>query len=125
MKENEKEVKSNFDPSKYAKGTLTLEKPIQDGENTITELKWDFSNITGTEYCDAMDMDPNGSNVFRLTTKQALYLFATAAGKATPGLDAKDIRTRIGMMDANAAIQATIVFFNTSSRAGNGHLSFD
>ena len=71
---------------KWGTGTMQLYTPIQDGQNRITALKWDFLALTGREYAEAMDMDPNARAAFSMTSKQALCLFAEAAAKATGGL---------------------------------------
>ena len=108
---------------KWGTGTMQLYTPIQDGQNRITELKWDFLALTGREYAEAMDMDPNARAAFSMTSKQALCLFAEAAAKATGGLDARDIRDRMGIMDAGKAIQLATVFFRFSSLAGDSRIS--
>ena len=121
------EDKKQMDPMemirKWGTGTMQLYTPIQDGQNRITELKWDFLALTGREYAEAMDMDPNARAAFSMTSKQALCLFAEAAAKATGGLDARDIRDRMGIMDAGKAIQLATVFFRYSSLAGDSRIS--
>ena len=121
------EDKKQMDPMemirKWGTGTMQLYTPIQDGQNRITELKWDFLSLTGREYAEAMDMDPNARAAFSMTSKQALCLFAEAAAKATGGLDARDIRDRMGIMDAGKAIQLATVFFRFSSLAGDSRIS--
>lgn len=103
----------------FGRGRMELQEPIQDGENTVTELKWDFLALRGMEYVEALDMDPMaGGNCFRITSRQALSLFAAAAAKGTKGLDAKDIRQRLGVLDTPNAVQTATIFFNASSRAG-------
>lgn len=109
--------------SKFATGKMELTVPIQDGENVVKELKWDFLALTGAEYCDALDRDTRAVNSFRLTNTQALNLFAAAAGKATPGVDETDIRRGMGIMDAQKASQIAAVFFTLSNRAGNLRIS--
>ena len=109
----------------FGRGKMELKTPIQDGENTITALHWDFTKLTGAEYADALDLDERPGNVFRLTNTQALYLFAAAAAKETKELSALDIRKRMGMMDAGKAIQLATVFFNACSRAADGRISKD
>lgn len=112
-----------------AKGGLKLEKPILAAGREITELHWDFRNLTGWEYASALDSDDAGVNAFRITNKQALSLFAAAAAKATVvknengmdihPLDARDIKERMGINDTIKAVQHATVFFITSARAGN------
>lgn len=68
-------------------------------------------------------MDREARNVFSMTDKQALCLFAAAAGKQTPGIDATDIRTRMGVVDAVKAVQLATVFLVTSTREEKGRTS--
>lgn len=106
-----------------ARGKMELTTPIQDGDDCVKELSWDFLALTGNEYADAMDRDPQPVNAFRISNIQALNLFAAAAGKATPKIDATDIRRGLGIMDAQKAAQLATVFFTASSRAGNNRIS--
>lgn len=112
-----------FDPKeqikKFGKGTMQLNTPIQDGENVYDKLHWDFTALTGAEYVNALDMDRDAANSFRITNKQAFFLFAAAAEKATNGLDAEDIRRGLSIQDAQKATQLATVFFTASSRAGD------
>lgn len=107
----------------FAKGKMILQTPIIDGQNTVNELQWDFMALTGAEYVDALDRDTRAVNAFRITNTQAFNLFAAAAGKATAGIDATDIRSRMGIMDAQKATQLATVFFTASNRAGNKRIS--
>ena len=120
-------TKSIMDPEEqirqFAKGKMILQTPIIDGQNTVNELQWDFMALTGAEYVDAMDRDTRAVNAFRITNTQAFNLFAAAAGKATAGIDATDIRSRMGIMDTQKATQLATVFFTASNRAGNKRIS--
>lgn len=107
----------------FGRGKMQLHTPIQDGEKKYEELEWDFLSLTGAEYCDAMDRDIHASNTFRITSTQAFHLFAAAAGKATPGIDATDVRRGLGIMDTTKAVQLATVFFTASSREGNKRIS--
>lgn len=119
--------------AKIAKGSMKLEKPITAAGKEITELHWDFRSLTGWEYANALDYDNAGDNVFRITNKQALSLFAAAAAKATTmlndggiqihPLDAQDIKQRMGIDDTIKAVQMATVFFVTSARVGNKRIS--
>lgn len=100
-------------------GTLALKQPIRSQSMDLTELRYDFSKLTGWEYVEAMDEGGATRNIFEISQKQALCLFAAAAGKATDGVDAKDVRTRIGMEDTLRAVQIAMVFIVASARAGN------
>lgn len=120
------EIPKILDPDEqirqFARGKMELTVPIKDGENSITELHWDFLALTGAEYVDALDRDARATNSFRITNTQAFNLFAVAAGKATPGIDATDIRRGMGIMDAQKAAQLATVFFTASNRVGNRHI---
>lgn len=98
------------------KGTLKLSKPIRAASEDITELHYDFTILTGWDYVDAMDSDTAAKNMFKITSKQALSLFAVAAAKKTDNVDAKDIKERIGVVDAAKAVQLATVFLVTSTK---------
>ena len=115
MAEKTKEV---LEIMKQGKGCLQLEKPILSRDTEITELQYDFTEITGLEYVAAMDSDSNASQIYRITYRQALSLFACAAAKQTKGLDMQDIVGRIGMSDALEGVQLATLFFSASTRAG-------
>lgn len=105
------------------KGRLRLEKPIQSGDEEIAELVYDFTEMTGVEYTDAMDSDQNAVGTYRITYRQALALFAKAAAKQTERLDMQDILSKIGVTDAVEATQLATLFFNASTRAGRLRIS--
>ena len=105
------------------KGRLKLETPIRSGSGEIDELAYDFTELTGLEYTEAMDSDISASQIFRITNRQALSLFAAAAAKQTPALDSRDILERIGMTDSVVASQLAILFFSASTRAGRLRIS--
>lgn len=105
------------------KGVLKLDKPIRAGGEDVTELAYDFTELTGLEYADAMDADPNSTNLFKITHKQSLHLFATAAAKCTMKADKRDILERIGTTDALKGAQLAMLFFNVSTRQGNLRIS--
>ncbi len=105
------------------KGRLRLETPILAGDENITELSYDFTSLTGMEYIDAMDTDQNATQIYRITYRQALALFATAAAKENDLLDMKDITSRIGATDAVEAVQLATLFFTASTRAGRLRIS--
>lgn len=102
-------------------GKLELMKPILNGEKTHTELKYDFTVLSALELARALDTGSAGrrSDAFSLGNTQALALFAAAAAKVTPDLDATDIRERLGALDGVVAIQIASVFFRATSLAGN------
>lgn len=105
------------------KGRLALETPILSGDEEITELIYDFTELTGMEYVDAMDSDPNAQHNYKITYRQGLALFARAAAKQTDRVDARDIVERIGMTDAVEAVQLATLFFSASTRAGRLRIS--
>ena len=105
------------------KGRLKLETPIRAGDEEIEELIYDFNELTGIEYTDAMDSDINAQQIYRITYRQALALFAKAAAKQTEKVDARDIIERIGMTDAVEAVQLATLFFSASTRAGRLRIS--
>lgn len=120
----ETKQKKQLDPLKMvesiSKGRFQLTVPITDGEQKYDELSYDFTALTGWELASAIDMGTKpGGKSMDLSDTQALALFAAAAGKATDGLDATDIRERMGAMDSIAAIRVAQLFFNGSSLAGS------
>lgn len=110
---------------KLAKGKLELETPIRAGSTDVTELRYDLLKLTGREYADVMDRDSGTMNMFRISNKQALYLFAAAAARETSGIDATDISDRIGVQDSIKAVQIATIFFVASARAGNSRITND
>lgn len=124
--ENKKQNEQSQEPSAQqpapitlnmiSKGTLELATPIRARSKDVTALHYDFTRLTGWEYAEAMDSDPAARNVFVVTKKQAICLFAAAAAKVTPDVDAKDIKERIGLADAQRAVQVATLFLTTSAR---------
>jgi len=108
---------------KLAHGKMQLETPIRAGGKDVAELEYDFQRLTGWEYAEAMDSDNSAANMFRISSRQAFALFATAAGKATSGIDAIDIKERMGSTDAIKAVQLATIFFVAAARAGNKRIS--
>ena len=102
---------------------MKLEKPITAGDKEITELAYDFNDLTGVEYTMAMDSDMNARETFKITYRQSLALFAAAASKHTEALDSRDIIEKIGMTDAVEGVQLATSFFVASTRAGRLRIS--
>lgn len=103
-----------------SRGTMPLATPLQDGDRIVKELKYDFQKLTGMEMADALDQYYEaGANQFEITKKQALSLFAAAAGKEDNGLFAKEIAERIGPRDAINAFRIASLFFVASVRAAS------
>lgn len=123
MEEVKARTKEAQEAMGQGKGRLRLEKPIQSGDEEITELIYDFTEMTGVEYTDAMDSDQNAVGNYRITYRQALALFAKAAAKQTERLDMQDILSKIGVTDAVEAVQLATLFFNASTRAGRLRIS--
>lgn len=105
------------------KGRMRLEKPIISGDQEITELVYDFTEMTGLDYTSAMDSDPNAMQAFKITYRQGLALFAAAAAKNTELVDQRDIVEQIGMTDAVEGVQIATLFFSASTRAGHLRIS--
>ncbi len=108
-----------------SKGTITLATPITVRDKQVTEIKYDFSKVTGREYADALDEDTRSMNIYRLTAKQALSLFARAVSKVTENVDPTDVKEQIGVQDSVKAIQLSSLFFAASAKAGNDRISND
>lgn len=105
-------------------GKMVLITPIVDGEKEYKELYYDFNKLTGWELAEALDEGNNNkSRMGQATEKQCLCLFASAAAKATGGLDKKDIKERLGAKDAIVAINLASIFFRFSLLAGSMHMS--
>lgn len=114
--ENDKMTRAESAVKELYKGTMKLITPIRAASKDITELHYDFTALTGWDYVNAMDSDANAKNMFKMTSKQALCLFATAAAKKTPDVDETDIKERIGAADAVKAVQLATVFLVTSTK---------
>lgn len=120
-----KRMEEALEAMKDGRGRLALETPLKGADREITELCYDFTELTGLEYTEAMDADPNASaqQLYGISYRQALALFAAAAAKQTPELDMKDIVSRIGVTDAVEGVQLASLFFGASTRAGRKRIS--
>ena len=125
MAEDAAKVKEALEVMKEGKGVLELETPIKAADKSVEKLPYDFTVLSGMDYTDAMDADSRGNTqkMYGITYRQALNLFAAAAAKETPELDATDIVTRMGATDATAAVQLATLFFTASIRAGRRRIS--
>lgn len=113
-------------------GKLILMQPFRAHSEDISELRYDFCALTTEEEMDALDSVPM-NNMFAISNKQALALFAATAAKCAPELeegvkktrmyDATDIRKRLGPADAIKAIQLAKAFYAASSQAGSKNIS--
>lgn len=123
IEEERQKSKESLEVMREGKGRLRLETPIESGDDKIEELVYDFTEMTGVEYTDAMDSDMNANSAYKITYRQALALFAKAAAKQTEKLDMEDIISKIGMTDAVEGVQLATLFFNASTRAGRLRIS--
>jgi hypothetical protein len=123
LQETREKLKESDEARASGKGKLTLETPIMSSDNEITELAYDFTALTGMEYADAMDLDQTAGQIYRITYRQGIALFAQAAAKQTDGLDMRDIMERIGVTDAVEGVQLATLFFSASTRAGRLRIS--
>jgi len=120
-KETEKptEKKAPLDPADELKtlnkGTLKLLFPLRAASTDITELHYDFCGLTSMEMMEALDKDGT-VNLFGITNRQALYLFAATAGKCNDKVDANDVCSRLSGADAVKAVQLAKLFYAASSR---------
>lgn len=105
------------------RGKLELKAPFTIGDDEITELEYDFNELSGLEYAEAMDSDPKGTTAFKVTYRQGLALFACAAAKQTEGVDMKDILEKLGSEDGVEAVQLGTLFFSVSTREGQQRIS--
>lgn len=108
---------------KLGRGTLKLKTPIRSRSEDVNEVRYDFTKLSGWDYAAAMDSDPEGNALFSITGKQAMMLFSMAAAKETDGLDATDIRQRMGIEDGIKAVQLAKLFFVAAARAGNSRIT--
>lgn len=135
--QTESEEKTAADPGQVlrdiCRGKLKLLHPFRAHGQDVHELSFDFCALTGTEMMDALDEVVTVNNMFGISNKQALALFATTAGKCAPMLedgssmtrmyDAKDVKSRLGAADSVKAIQLAKLFYQASGQAGNNNIS--
>lgn len=118
--EQEKPTKTSNATNKaidLSKGALQLSQPIRARGVDVTELKYDFSKITGWEYAEVMDSDKDASGFSVFTRKQCLRIFALAVEKAMPEMmDRHDVMERIGLADSMTAINIGGFFIVASAK---------
>lgn len=125
IKNNESSNKEKIEVVKKAvieeatRGTLKLAVPIRAASQDVTELNYDFTKLSGWDYVEAMDADAAARNIFKISAKQALCLFAKAVRKAMTNVDETDVKERIGAVDAMRAVQLATVFLIASAREAN------
>jgi len=135
LENNEAENKADARDDKFKKaldmiasGKMELLSPIRAAGRDIKTVHWNFRNLTGWEYAQAMDMD-GSANPMKVSAKQALCLFAVScaketkvideSGKTIHPLDAMDVRQRLGIDDSMKAVQLAQVFFTSAVRAAD------
>lgn len=122
--EEQRRLKQAMEAMREGKGRLELEKPIVAGDKEIKELVYDFTELTGLDYTEAMDSGiGTGRNLSGLGYRQGLSLFAKAAAICNEGLDMQDIVSRIGATDAAEAVELASIFFSGSILAGRKRIS--
>jgi hypothetical protein len=97
----------------FQRGVMTLCKPLLSADVEISELRYDFSTLTGEELVRALDSeapDRTGERSGVLTNKQAIRLFIYAA-KNNGGLDEHDLQSRMGVQDMVGASLLAKNFF--------------
>lgn len=115
------------------RGKLKLLHPFRAHGQDVKEVTFDFCDLTGTEMMDALDEVVTVNNMYGISNKQALALFAATAGKCAPMVedgstltrlfDAKDVKARLGAADSVKAIQLAKLFYQASGQAGNSNIS--
>ena len=128
-KENEEKTTDVKTPEqaviRLSSGKMALAVPFLADDKEVKELDYDFQALTGMELADAMDKGAAGmgGSAFRISSRQAMEVFAAAAAKCTDGVDAADIRRGLSSQDVIKAVQLATVFFVASSQAGNGRIT--
>ena len=122
--EEREKIKEALEAMREGKGRLGLKNPILAGEQEINELIYDFTELTGLDYTEAMDAGAGmGRNLPGMGYRQGLALFAKAASKCTAGLDMNDIVSRISAADAAEGVELASLFFSESIQAGRKRIS--
>ena len=113
------------------RGKLKLMRPIRAMGQDVTELQFDFCDLTSREMLEALD-GVMVNNMFAISNEQALALFAATAAKNAPMIDvgamkarlydAKDVM-QISAVDAVKAVQLAKLFYSASSQVGNQNIS--
>lgn len=109
-----------------SKGTLKLAEPFRVAGRDVADVDYDFCALTGQELLDALDSVP-AINYSTVTNLQGLRLFAAAAAKCSPlvdaganrksGLyDARDVWERLSGVDALRAVMLAKNFYAASFR---------
>lgn len=104
------------------RGVMTLEKPLMSQNVEVTEVRYDFSLLSGYEVVECLDSDPGFTSVQGISARQAMNLFSRAAEKCRKDnreMDAQDYLQRMGEADTIAAVRVARLFFMVMSREGD------
>lgn len=118
--EKREKLKETLDESRHTieHGKLELMTPIRSGGKDITVIEYDFSKLDSFDVMDALDSDAKNRDSVNLSNRQAFALFAAAVDKVHQGLDATDIKNRMGADDSFTAVRVAKAFFNVSAQRG-------
>ncbi len=104
-------------------GVMNLRRPIRARGQDVTELKYDFARLTGTDYTRAMNSDRANRDAMSPSSTQLLALFAAAAADREAGYDERDITSQIGIFDVPVAVGIANNFFRLSVSVGAARIS--
>lgn len=121
--EERERLRAAMEVMSEGKGCLELKKPIKAGEKELRELIYDFTELTGLDYTEAMDTGGTERNLSSIGYRQGLALFAKAVSVCMRELDMKDVVSRIGAADAAEGVELAGIFFNASILAGRRRIS--
>lgn len=111
---------------RLCRGTFSLTTPIRSGGKDLDEVKYDLCALTGEEILDALDTG-GANNMFAITNRQAMNLFATSVANCTEligddgstrHLFPEEVKKAMSAVDTIRAVQIGKLFYNASSRAG-------
>lgn len=115
------------------RGKLKLMQPMRVHGQNVKEIEYDFCGLTGMEMMDAMDSAGTAGNMFTLTNKQAMALFAETAEKCAPMIregntlirlyDKTDIKNNLAAVDSVTAVQVAKLFYRASNQVGAQNIS--
>lgn len=97
--------------------TLKLNKPVDINGNSVTELPYNFEDLTARDKAEATKAFKKSGNVVQvqeLDPDYHLYLFAAAVKKADSSVEIEDV-LRISAKDASKAEALARDFFFTGS----------
>lgn len=95
------------------KETLKLSKPVMVDDKELTELQYDFDEMTARDKLKAgaeAKLNGAGGGVPELDSDYHIFLFAKAVSKAMPHVTTEDI-LRISAKDSMRAAEASRNFF--------------